>query len=66
MDEVQKLVLETINIDKQVIIFVPSRASAEKTAEDLSKKLKFHYSDFEKSVLQAASTPTKQCRRLSN
>jgi helicase len=66
MDEIQKLVLETIEKDKQTIIFVPSRASAEKTAEDLSKKLNFYYPEFEKNVLQAASTPTKQCRRLSH
>jgi len=62
----QKLALETINLNKQALIFVPSRASAEKTAEEISKLTNHHFSDFEKEILKAASTPTKQCRRLSH
>ncbi len=66
MDEIQFLALETIEMKKQAIIFAPSRASAEKTAEDISKLTKFDYPELEQQILDAASTPTKQCRRLSH
>ncbi|MBU0457219.1 MAG: helicase-related protein [Nanoarchaeota archaeon] len=66
MDDIQKLVLETISIDKQAIVFTPSRASAEKTAEDISKLTNFQFPQLEKEILKAASTPTKQCKRLSH
>lgn len=66
MDEIQRLALETMGKQKQAIIFLPSRASAEKTAEDISKLTKFNHPEMEKEVLKAASTPTKQCRRLSH
>ncbi len=65
MDEIQRLAIETINKKKQVIIFTPSRASAEKTAEGISKLIHFQYPEMEQEVLKAASSPTKQCRRLS-
>ncbi len=66
MDPIQKLAVETIELDKQAIIFAPSRASAEKTAEEISKLTNFQHPEMEKEVLKAASSPTKQCRRLSN
>src|SRR3989338_3305661 len=66
LDDVHKIVLETLQMDKQVIIFLPSRASAEKTAEDLAKLTTFNLLELENSALHALSTPTKQCRRLSN
>ena len=66
MDEIQRLAIETINKKKQVIIFTPSRASAEKTAEGISKLTSFQYPEMEQEVLKAASSPTKQCRRLSH
>jgi helicase len=66
MDEIQRLAIETINNKKQVIIFTPSRASAEKTAEDISKLTNFQHPEMENEVLKAASSPTKQCRRLSH
>jgi helicase len=65
MDPLYKLALETIEKNKQAIIFVPSRASAEKTAEEISKLTNFSHPEFEKEVLKGTSTPTKQCRRLS-
>ncbi|MBT3835946.1 hypothetical protein HOD05_01265 [Candidatus Woesearchaeota archaeon] len=65
MDEIQFLAIETINKGKQAIVFVPSRASAEKTSEDISKLVDAHHLDLESEVLRAASTPTKQCKRLS-
>ena len=66
LDDVHKIVLETLQINKQVIIFLPSRASAEKTAEDLAKLTTFNLPELEQIALHALSTPTKQCRRLSN
>ena len=66
MDEIHKLAIETIKMNKQAIVFTPSRASAEKNAEDISKLTTFSHPEFEKEVLKAASIPTKQCRRLSN
>ena len=65
LDPLHKLALETIQLEKQAIIFVPSRASAEKTAEEIAKLTQFHHPEFEREVLKAASSPTKQCRRLS-
>ncbi len=66
LDPSLKLALETIAMKKQAIIFAPSRASAEKTAEDISKLTAFNFLELEQEVLHAASTPTKQCRRLSH
>ncbi len=36
IDPLLKLALETIQLHKQALIFAPSRASAEKTAEEIS------------------------------
>ena len=66
MDEISHLALETIKIHKQAFIFTPSRASAEKTAEDIAKLTDFFLPELEKEILKAASTPTSQCRRLSH
>lgn len=66
MDPLPKLALETIQLQKQALIFAPSRASAEKTAEDISKLTAFNLPELEKEILQTTSTPTKQCRRLSH
>ncbi|MBU0459500.1 MAG: hypothetical protein KJ771_01720, partial [Nanoarchaeota archaeon] len=66
LDPLTKLALETIEKNKQAIIFVPSRASAEKTAEEIAKLTSFNHPEFEQIVLKAASTPTKQCKRLAN
>jgi len=66
LDEIQKLALETIQINKQALIFLPSRASAEKTAEDLSHLTSLSQPDLEHAILKVVSSPTKQCRRLSH
>ncbi len=65
MEEVERLAIETINLGKQAIIFTPSRASAEKTAENISKLTSFFLISLEESALKGTSTPTKQCKRLS-
>ena len=64
MDSLHQLALETIQLGKQALIFVPSRASAEKAAEELSKLTSLHYPDLAEEILSITSTPTRQCRRL--
>ncbi len=66
MDPILKLALQTLEQNKQAIIFVPSRASAEKTAEEVAKLTAFSLPELEQEILKAASTPTKQCRKLSH
>ncbi len=65
MEDVVKLAVETVQLQKQAIIFLPSRASTEKTAEDIAKVVDFHLPELEQDVLRVVSSPTKQCRRLS-
>lgn len=66
MDLLYQLALDTLKINKQAIIFVSSRVSAEKTAEDISKLTDIQLPELGQKILQAASTPTKQCRKLSH
>ncbi len=66
LDETLTLALQTVEMGKQAIIFAPSRASAEKTAEDIAKHTQINQSDLEHDVLDVATHPTKQCRRLSH
>ncbi len=66
LDDTLTLALQTIEMGKQAIIFAPSRASAEKTAEDIAKHTQINQTDLEHDVLDAATHPTKQCRRLSH
>ena len=66
LDQTIKTALETLQMNKQALIFLPSRASAEKTAEDIAKLLPSSCPELEKQVLTALSTPTTQCRRLSH
>ncbi len=65
LDETLTLALETIMCKKQALIFVPSRASAEKTAEDISKQTKIYLLEQSEQVLKGVSAPTKQCKRLA-
>ncbi len=67
-DPVVNLALDTLNKKKQALVFVNSKKSAEKQAEDIAKSLKEAHpagADCSKMVLSALSTPTKQCKRLS-
>ena len=60
--------LDTIEKNKQALIFTSSKRSAEKTAEDISKKIKNSSSDLinlSEKILKALPKPTKQCERLS-
>lgn len=67
-DSVTNLALDTLKNNKQALIFVNTKRSAEKCAEEISKKLKQPNNELlELSVnsLKAVQKPTKQCRRLS-
>ena len=63
------LAIDTLKEEKQAIVFVNSKASAEKTAEDISKKASLNNEELAKlstQILKALSRPTKQCERLAN
>jgi helicase len=67
-DPVINLALDTIKIGKQALIFVNTKQSAEKCAEDISKKLKTKNRELDElsdTILHALSKPTRQCERLS-
>lgn len=66
MDQTQKVAIETIKMNKQALIFVASRPSAEKTAEEIALLTAFNYPELEQEILHAIAAPTKQCRRLSH
>lgn len=62
------LALDTINIGKQAIVFVNTKRSAEKQAEEIAGKVKTQDKELEKisdTALKALSRPTKQCERLA-
>ena len=62
-----------MKIGKQALVFVGTKPSAEKTAEDISKKLLLEdpseteeLSKTSDLVLKALQSPTKQCERLAS
>jgi len=66
--------LDTIDIGKQALVFVGTRPGAEKSAEEISKKVNFgagkgdeirKLSKLAEDILKALDSPTKQCERLS-
>lgn len=62
------LALDTLKIGKQALVFVNTKKSAEKTAEDIAKKIKSSNENLavlSENALSALSSPTKQCQRLS-
>ena len=68
MSGVEEIILDTLSLDKQAIVFVNSKRSAESQAENISKQIKTSNELLEKisdSVLKALSNPTKQCKRLA-
>ena len=65
-DPVINLALDTIKINKQALVFANTKKSAEKTAEEISKKIKnVELKELSEKVLNALSKPTKQCERLA-
>ncbi len=68
-DETVDLVLDTLKIGKQALVFVNTKRSAEKTAEDIAKFLKKSNHDKNEEladdILHDLGKPTRQCERLS-
>ena len=65
---VLNIALDTLKIGKQALIFVNTKRSAEKTAEEISKKVKGGddaLKTLADEALNALSRPTKQCERLA-
>ena len=71
MDPTIKLALETIELGKQAIVFCGTKSSAEKTAEEIAKKIKVKAEKekellvLSEQLLHALDKPTKQCERLA-
>lgn len=73
-DQTINLAIDTINLKKQALVFNNTKSSAEKTAEDISKKVNIGIYDkdtqekldgLSNNILDALSKPTKQCERLA-
>ena len=63
------LALDTLKLGKQALVFVNTKKSAEKTAEDIAKKVKAgskELIELSEKALKALSSPTRQCERLGN
>ncbi len=62
------LALDTIKIGKQALVFANTKRSAEKTAEEISKKVKTtdkRLVELSEQALHSLTRPTKQCQRLT-
>jgi len=67
-DGVINLALDTINKEKQALVFCSTKKGAEKQAEDISKKIKESNEELTKLAEKIESTlskPTPQCQRLA-
>lgn len=71
-DDIVNVSLDTISIGKQALIFVSTKRSAEKTAEEIASKISFEQINnkgklkvLSENILHALNNPTKQCERLS-
>jgi helicase len=70
-EPVLDVALDTIAQDKQAIVFVNSKRSAESVAEKVAKKSnitdkeKEFYNNLSEKILKALATPTRQCKRLA-
>ncbi|MBI2656476.1 ATP-dependent DNA helicase, partial [Candidatus Woesearchaeota archaeon] len=65
---VLNVALDTLKIGKQALVFTNTKKSAEKTAEEISKKVKSDNEELKAladRALNALSRPTKQCERLA-
>src|SRR3990167_1346952 len=68
-DETIDLALDTIKIGKQALVFVNTKRSAEKVAEDIARFLKKSNQnvndELAKEILHDLGKPTRQCERLA-
>ncbi|MBR9690122.1 hypothetical protein GOV08_00370 [Candidatus Woesearchaeota archaeon] len=59
--------LDTININKQALIFVNSKRAAESVAEKIASKIKdVNLDSLAEKARKALTRPTRQCERLAN
>ncbi|MBD3164584.1 hypothetical protein GF323_05240 [Candidatus Woesearchaeota archaeon] len=68
-DPTMNIVFDTIDKHKQAIVFANTKNSAEKTAEEISKKIKQGNLENKKLAGQALNDlaqPTRQCKRLAH
>lgn len=68
-DSIINLAFDTLKNNKQALIFVNTKRSAEKCAEEISKKLKNSCEEMislSNEALKAVQKPTRQCRRLAS
>lgn len=59
------LCLDTLAKEKQALVFVNTKSSAEKQAEDVAKKLNPSLKELAGEILKTLPSPTKQCKRLA-
>ncbi|MEM4246865.1 MAG: helicase-related protein [Candidatus Woesearchaeota archaeon] len=62
------LALDTLEKNKQAFVFVNTKRSAEKTAEDIARKSRFeteHTIELSEKILHVLPKPTQQCERLA-
>ncbi|MBN2112129.1 hypothetical protein JW707_03445 [Candidatus Woesearchaeota archaeon] len=66
-DSVIDIALDTIGREKQALVFVNTKRSAEKQAEEISKKLKStkELEEISEKILNVLARPTQQCERLA-
>ncbi|MBU0471823.1 MAG: hypothetical protein KKF65_04300 [Nanoarchaeota archaeon] len=67
-DSVLSILTDTLNMDKQAIVFVNTRRGAESQAEKIAISIKTSDAkliNLSEAILKAVSTPTKQCKRLA-
>ncbi len=65
-DSTINLALDTVNLKKQALVFVNTKRSAEKTAEEISHKIKDkELNELSDKILKVLPRPTKQCERLA-
>jgi helicase len=66
--DVLNVAFDTLKKDKQALVFLNTKRSAEKCAEDIAlknKKEEFIWSQISHDVARALARPTKQCERLA-
>jgi len=67
-DAIIDIALDTVKKKKQALIFVGTKRSAEKQAEEIGKKIKKESAELinlSEKILKVLSKPTKQCERLA-
>jgi helicase len=67
-DSTINLAIDTIKKNKQALVFVNTKRSAEKQAEDIAKQIKTQSNDLNnlsEEIVGGLSKPTKQCERLA-